>query len=74
LNNTRVYLLSWFAELTEKHLRRGRHRSTQELVASTRTWVADWNENPRPFVWHKAADEILEALAMYCERICDSGH
>jgi hypothetical protein len=74
LNNTRVYALSWFAELTEKHLRRGSHRSTKELVASIRTWVADWNENPRPFVWHKAADEILETLAMYCERICDSGH
>ena len=25
----------------------------------------NWNENPRPFVWHKTADEILESLAAY---------
>jgi transposase len=64
----------WFAELTEKWLRRGTHLSTRELVASIRTWIADWNENPRPFVWHKSADEILQTLAAYCERISDSGH
>jgi transposase len=64
----------WFAELTEKWLRRGTHRSTKELVASIRTWITDWNENPRPFVWHKTSDEILESLAAYCERISDSGH
>jgi transposase len=40
----------WFAELTEKWLRRGTHRSTKELVASIRSWISDWNENPRPFV------------------------
>ncbi len=64
----------WFAELTERWLRRGSHRSTKELVASIRSWVEDWNENPRPFVWHKSADEILQTLAAYCERISDSGH
>ena len=64
----------WFAELTERWLRRGSHRSTKELVASIRTWITGWNENPRPFVWHKSADQILESLAMYCQRISDSGH
>ena len=64
----------WFAELTERWLRRGSHRSTKELVASIRTWITVWNEDPRPFVWHKSADEILESLAAYCERISDSGH
>jgi transposase len=64
----------WFAELTEKWLRRGTHRSTNELVAAIRSWIATWNDNPRPFVWHKTADEILENLASYCERISDSGH
>ena len=64
----------WFAELTGTWLRRGTHRSTRELVASIRTWIIDWNENPRPFVWHKSADEILQTLAAYCERISDSGH
>ena len=64
----------WFAELTERWLRRGTHRSTKELVASIRTWITGWNENPRPFVWHKTSDEILESLAAYCERISDSAH
>ena len=64
----------WFAELTERWLRRGSHRSTKELVASIRTWIELWNDDPRPFVWHKSADEILQSVASYCERISDSGH
>ena len=64
----------WFAELTNKWLRRGTHRSVNELVASIRTWITNWNDDPRPFVWHKSADEILDSLAAYCQRISDSGH
>ena len=64
----------WFAELTNKWLRRSTHRSTRELTASIRTWVTNWNHDPTPFVWHKTADEILDSLAAYCERINDSGH
>jgi hypothetical protein len=33
-----------------------------------------WNDDPRPFVWHETADEILTNLANYCERISGSGH
>jgi transposase len=64
----------WFAELTEKWLRRGTHRSTRELQTAIRDWIDTWNEDPRPFVWHKSADEILDNLAQYCARISDSGH
>ena len=64
----------WFAELTNRWLRRGTHRSTRELVASIRTWITNWNDEPKPFVWHKTADEILDNLANYCQRISDSGH
>ena len=64
----------WFAELTSKWLRRATHRSVKELVASIRTWITNWNDEPRPFVWHKTADEILDNLAAYCARIADSGH
>ena len=64
----------WFAELTDRWLRRGTHRSTRELVASIRTWITNWNDEPKPFVWHKTADEILDNLANYCQRISDSGH
>ncbi len=64
----------WFAELTTKRLRRGTHRSVKELTADIRTWIANWNEDPKPFVWHKTAEEILDSLAAYCQRINDSGH
>jgi transposase len=64
----------WFAELTTKWLRRGTHRSTHELQAAISTWIENWNHDPKPFVWHKTADEILTNLAAYCERISDSGH
>jgi transposase len=64
----------WFGELTTKWLRRGTHRSVRELVASIRTWITNWNDDPRPFVWHKTADEILDRLAAYCQRITGSGH
>lgn len=64
----------WFAELTNKWLRRGTHRSTKELEASISEWIDTWNENPRPSVWKKSADEILEHLAAYCGAISDSRH
>jgi transposase len=64
----------WFAELTMKSIKRGSHRSVHDLVASIRTWIANWNDDPKPFVWHKTADEILDSLAAYCQRINDSGH
>jgi transposase len=64
----------WFAELTNRKLRRSAHRSVTELENDIRKWVNEWNKAPRPFVWTKTADEILETLAAYCERINDSGH
>lgn len=64
----------WFAELTEKWLRRGTHRSTKELEAAIEAWIERWNDDPKPFVWVKSADQILAGLAAYCERISDSGH
>jgi transposase len=64
----------WFAELTTKWLRRGSHRSVRELEQSIRQWVAAWNDTPRPFVWTKTADEILNTIAAYCQQINDSGH
>src|SRR5215207_9490440 len=64
----------WFAELTTKSIKRGTHRSVRDLVASIQTWITNWNDNPKPFVWHKTADQILDSLAAYCQRINDSGH
>lgn len=59
----------WFAELTNKWLRRATHRSTKELEAAISSWIDTWNENPRPFVWHKTADEIFESLASYLSTV-----
>lgn len=64
----------WFGELTQKKLRRGVHRSVQALERDIRTWLADWNDSPRPFVWTKTADETLDKVAAYYQRISDSGH
>jgi transposase len=64
----------WFAELTSKWLRRGSHRSVAELTESIQSWIDTWNDHPRPFVWTKTADEILDTIAAYCQRINDSGH
>lgn len=59
----------WFSALTTKKLQRSAHRSVKELAADINAWVAGWNENPVPFVWHKTAEEILERLADYCAAV-----
>ena len=64
----------WFAELTNRKLRRSAHRNVTELEAGIRRWINEWNRDPRPFVWAKTADEILETLAAYCQRINNSEH
>lgn len=62
----------WFATLTERQLRRGVHRSTLELEAALRHYVETYNQDPKPFVWTKTADEVLEAVARFCNRTSDS--
>jgi transposase len=64
----------WFSELTNKKLRRATHRSVRELNTDIRDWITDWNENPRPYVWTKTADQILDSISRYCDRINASGH
>ena len=59
----------WFAELTQKKLRRGTHRSVRALNADIRAWIQTWNDEPKPYVWTKTADQILESIARYCDRI-----
>jgi transposase len=64
----------WFGELTSKLLKRGAHRSVSALNADIRAWIETWNDNPRPFVWTKSAEQILDSIARYCDRINDSRH
>lgn len=64
----------WFGFLTDQKIRRGSHKSVQALEADIRSWIADWNTHPRPFIWTKTAEEILESLARFCRRISGAGH
>jgi transposase len=64
----------WFAELTSKKLRRGAHRSVGQLNADIRSWIDTWNDDPKPFIWTKTADQILESIARHCNRINESRH
>jgi transposase len=64
----------WFSELTTKKLQRGAHTSVRALNSDIRNWIKTWNENPRPYVWTKTSDQILESIARYCTRITESGH
>jgi transposase len=59
----------WFGHLTEQKIRRGAHKSVQALEADIRSWVKSWNDDPKPFVWKKTADEILDSLSRYLQRV-----
>lgn len=56
----------FFANLTDKQLRRGVHRSTRELEAAIRTYIERVNAHPRPFIWTKSADAILASIKRFC--------
>ena len=73
----------WFALLTERQLKRGVHRSTHELEGAIREFIEAHNEEPKPFVWTKTADQIFASVSRLCEsllereelrRKADSGH
>ena len=64
----------WFSELTTKWLKRGTHTSVRDLQDSINAWIDNWNDNPRPFTWHKTADQIFETMAAYLQRIPQTGH
>jgi transposase len=64
----------WFAYLTADLLIRGDHRSVQALEADLRAWSAHWNADPKPFVWTKPAEQILERLGRLITRISGAGH
>lgn len=68
----------WFAALTEKQLRRGVHRSTRELEMAIELYIDASNTDPKPFIWTKTPDQILETIAFTCDELLqrtgDSGH
>ena len=64
----------FFALLSERQIKRSTHRSTVELERAIRRYLGIHNEDPKPFIWTKSADEILASVGKFCKRISDSGH
>lgn len=58
----------WFAELTNKRIRRGVFHSVQELETAIRDYIDIHNEAPKPFTWTRTADQILDSIARYAQR------
>ncbi len=58
----------WFAEITHPRIRRGVFRSVPELEAAIREYIDAHNENPKPFVWTRTADQILASIARFAQR------
>src|SRR3546814_68209 len=56
----------FFAELTEKQIRRGVHRSTRQLEAAIKAYIDTVNAQPKPFKWTKSADDILASVKRFC--------
>jgi transposase-like protein/transposase len=64
----------WFGLLTDQLLKRGVHKSVTALEKDVRDWIANWNQDPKPFAWTKTAEEILDSLNKYIARISGATH
>lgn len=64
----------WFALLSEKRIRRGSFVSTRALEQAIQEFLHLNNQQPKPFVWTKTADEIFESLSHFCKRTSNSLH
>jgi transposase len=64
----------WFAQLTEKQLRRGVHPSTNALEETILHYLDTTNQNPKPFTWVKTADDILANITRFCTLTSETGH
>ena len=62
----------WFAELTNKQVRRGVHRSVTELERAIQAFMDASNDHPKAFVWTKTADEILASIARFAQRTAEA--
>jgi transposase len=58
----------WFAELTNQRIRRGVFRNVKELESAIREFIDMHNDDPKPFVWTRTADQILDSISRYARR------
>lgn len=64
----------WFSALTTKKLQRSAHRSVKELATDILGWIDTWNQDPKPFIWHKTSEEILDSISRYCGEVLPTSH
>jgi transposase len=66
-------VVRFFAELTQKRIRRGVFRTVGELERAIEAYLAEYNQNPKPYRWTATADLILRRVEGVCTRTCNSG-
>ena len=64
----------FFAEITERRIRRGVFKTVKALEQAIEAYLAEHNANPKPFKWTATADLILRKVEEVCKRTCNSGH
>ena len=61
----------WFALLTLRQIRRGVFPTVDALEAAIRAYIDRTNQDPKPFVWTKGADDILDSVRRFCQRTAE---
>jgi transposase len=59
----------FFAQITEKRIRRGVFRSVPALEAAIKDYLESHNQDPKPFVWTATADLIFKKIQKTCETV-----
>jgi transposase len=62
----------WFALLSQRQIKRGSHCSVRELESAILEFIEVYNEKPKPFVWTKNADAILNSIGRFASRTLDA--
>ena len=62
----------FFAEITDKRIRRGTFCSVGELVRAIRDYIRRRNHRPRPFVWTASARSIARKVRR-CNEVLETG-
>lgn len=62
----------WFGLLEQRQLKRGVHSNTQALETAIYEFIDAYNEDPKPFIWTKTANQILDSIKRYCQRTLDA--
>lgn len=63
----------WFAEITNKRIRRGSFSSVKELICAIESYIRNHNKNPKPFVWIARAKSIIRKVRKYKQTL-ETGH